>query len=99
MEGGKDKPKVRIRSGLNPGSTLHNCAMLRTISPAPIDSTSAMAISKTTNAFSARWLALMAPRPPSLSAACGLNCELRSAGANPKRMPTSSEIAMVKIRT
>src|ERR1039457_4937728 len=48
IEGGSDIEKVSAFFGSNPGFTFHSAARDRSINPAPINSTSASAISATT---------------------------------------------------
>ncbi len=99
IDGGKVTPKVTTLSALKPGSIFHNALRLRISSPAPINNTSAIAISAMTKPPCARARVVLAPRPLSFNASLKRHCEVFSAGARPETIPVSSEMPIVKSRT
>src|SRR5258708_3196538 len=98
-EDGIDKVNVMAWLGLNPGLTRQRADRLRSIRPAPISRTNAMATSIATKLLCKRWRAPLEPRPLSLSISLKFTRELFSAGARPKTIAANSDMAMVKSNT
>ena len=97
IAGGKDRPSVRTLRASNPGFTFHSAPSVRSISPAPTSSTSVNAISAATSALCAPCRAPVFPRPPSFTNSCKSWRAVRNAGASPKQIPASREMAAAKI--
>ena len=96
---GSVTPKVSTLCGLIPGFTLHRAARLRIINPAPASRTRASAISTATKTLCVRCREPLDPRPPSFNVSPRLERASLSAGASPKKIPTSSATPRVKSRT
>ncbi len=75
---------------------LQSAARLRIISPAPMSSTTAIAISTATKTLCVRCRAPLDPRPPSFSVSCMSGRIVFSAGTSPNTIPVTTEIPRVK---
>ena len=101
LRGDSGRFTTRRFDGLNPGDTRTRLEKLRSRRPAPMSSTRASPISRTTRAERIlRWRTL--PDPPRLSSfnesliGCCVTC---SAGTNPKTTPVTTESASAKSTT